>query len=116
VQYTHARIKSILRKAGETGAPVAFSSSLLPLEKSLLRLLEQYQDTVQQAGHEHNPSILANYIFNLAKTYNAFYAEHPVIRAESDEKRALRLQLCKQTAGTIKQAMGLLGIEVPERM
>jgi arginyl-tRNA synthetase len=116
IQYTHARIKSILRKVGASENNPEITQPLLPLEKSLLLLLEQYRDTVQQAAMEHNPSIIANYIFNLAKTYNTFYAEHPVMRAESDEKRYLRLQLCARTADVIANAMHLLGIEVPERM
>lgn len=116
IQYTHARIKSILRKAGYMQPAVTFTNPLLPLEKTLLLLLEQYHTAIQQAAQEHNPSVLANYTFNLAKTYNAFYAEHPVMRAESEEKKRLRLQLCNQTAETIKQAMRLLGIQVPERM
>jgi arginyl-tRNA synthetase len=116
IQYTHARIRSILRKAGAMESMAPFTQPLLPLEKTVLLLLEQYSLTLQQAALEHNPSLLANYIFTLAKTYNTFYVEHPVMRAESEEKRALRLQLCLQTAETIKHAMGLLGIEVPERM
>jgi arginyl-tRNA synthetase len=116
IQYTHARIRSILRKAGAAESTVTFSQPLQPLEKTLLLSLEQYSLALQQAAQEHNPSLLANYIFTLAKTFNTFYAEHPVMRAESEEKRALRLQLCRQTAQTIKHAMGLLGIAVPERM
>lgn len=116
VQYTHARIKSILRKAGSFDSSAPITQPLLPLEKSLLQLLEQYRDMLQQAALEHSPSLVANYVFNLAKTYNTFYAEHSVMRAESEEKRALRLQLCASTAATIKHAMGLLGIQVPERM
>jgi arginyl-tRNA synthetase len=105
-----------LRKAGTIECTAPFTQPLLPLEKTVLLLLEQYSLTLQQAALERNPSLLANYIFTLARTYNTFYAEHPVMRAESEEKRALRLQLCLQTAETIKHAMGLLGIEVPERM
>lgn len=116
IQYTHARIKSILRKSGAWGPAIAFTQPLLPLEKALLLLLEQYNLTIQQAALEHNPSLLANYVFNLAKTYNTFYAEHPVMRAESEEKKVLRLQICQLTAQTISHAMNLLGIQVPERM
>jgi arginyl-tRNA synthetase len=116
IQYTHARIKSILRKSGETEKVNSFSEPLLPLEKSLLLLLEQFTLTIQQAAQEHNPSLVANYIFSVAKTYNAFYAEHPVMRAETPEKRGLRLQLCARTAEVIAKAMHLLGIQVPDRM
>jgi arginyl-tRNA synthetase len=116
IQYTHARIKSILRKAGTFENNTAFTQPLLSLEKTLLVLLEQYQTTIQQAALEHNPSLLANYTFNLAKAYNSFNTEHHVLRAETEEKKALRLQLCQRTAETIRYAMQLLGIQVPERM
>jgi len=116
IQYTYARIKSILRKAGAAEANASISQGLLPLEKSLLLLLENYPDTVRQAALEYSPALVANFAFNLAKTYNTFYAEHPVMRAESEEKRVLRLQLCARTADTIAHAMNLLGIQVPERM
>jgi len=116
VQYTHARIRSILRKAGAFDISSTITQPLLPLEKKLLLLLEQYRDTLQQAATDHSPSLLCNYSFNLAKTYNAFYAEHSVMRAESEEKRALRLRLCLRTADVIAHAMSLLGIQVPERM
>ena len=116
IQYTHARIKSILRKAGPFEPGATYMQPLLPLEKTLLLLLEQYSATIQQAAQEHDPSLLANYIFSVAKTYNSFNTEHHVLRAESEEKRTLRLQLCRHTAETIKHAMSLLGIQVPERM
>jgi arginyl-tRNA synthetase len=115
VQYTHARIKSILRKAG--GAPgYSSSGSLLKLEKDLLVLLEQYSTVVEDAAKEFNPASLAGYAFNVAKTFNSFYTEHSVMNAESEEKKLLRLKICERTAETIKYAMSLLGIRVPERM
>jgi arginyl-tRNA synthetase len=116
IQYTHARIKSILRKSGVAEPVPSFTEPLLPLEKAMLLLLEQFTLTIQQAAQEHNPSLLANYIFTVAKTYNTFYAEHPVMRAETSEKKSLRLQLCARTAEVIAKAMHLLGIQVPERM
>jgi arginyl-tRNA synthetase len=115
IQYTHARIRSILRKAGEIpGTPG--SSSLLPLEKQLLVAIEQYRTIIEQAGADHNPSLIAIYIYNLAKTYNSFYTEHSVTNAESEEKKVLRLRLSLFTANVIKSGMKLLGINVPERM
>ncbi len=121
VQYTHARIKSILRKeAGETGHALSVEEpgvgSLLKLEKDLIVKLEQYTTIVQQAAIEHNPSVLAIYVFELAKTFNTFYTEHSVMNAESDEKKQLRLKIAAMTANVISSAMGLLGIKVPERM
>jgi arginyl-tRNA synthetase len=116
VQYTHARIKSVLRKqsAGDE-APVAYNG-LLKLEKDLIILLEQYPVILEQAAAEHNPSIIAIYVFNLAKLFNTFYTEHSVLNAESEEKKQLRLQLSTMTANVIALGMGLLGIKVPERM
>lgn len=116
IQYTYARIKSILRKAGLSSNSMAITQPLLPLEKTLLLLLEQYSNIIQQAAAELNPAVVANYIFLVAQTYNSFYAAHPVMRAESEEKKALRLRLCSLTAETVKHAMHLLGISVPERM
>jgi len=117
IQYTHARIKSIIRKANEESLQFTVGSwQLLKLEKELLILLEQYPVILQQAAQEHNPSVIAIYIFTVAKTYNSFYTEHSVLNAESEEKKNFRLQLCQLTADIIKKSMELLGIRVPERM
>jgi len=122
VQYTHARIKSILRKEkadptyGIANAAETSIRTLLPLEKELIILLEQFQTMLEQAAEEHNPSVVATYIFTVAKTYNTFYAEHSVINAESVDKKQLRLQLSEMTANIIASATHLLGIKVPERM
>jgi arginyl-tRNA synthetase len=86
------------------------------LEKNLIVKLEQYPTIVDQAAIEHNPSVLAIYVFELAKTFNTFYTEHSVMNAESDEKKQLRLKISEMTANVISSAMGLLGIKVPERM
>lgn len=115
VQYTHARIKSILRSEPISGADFEITD-LLPLEKELLVLLEQYTTIVQQAAAEHNPSLLAIYAFNVAKLFNSFYAAHSVRSAETEEKKNLRLKICSLTANTIAASMALLGIKVPERM
>ena len=115
VQYTHARIKSILRKQA-TSNELRVPSPLLKLEKELIILLEQYPTTIEQAVVEHNPSIIAIYIFNVAKLFNSFYTEHSVMKAESEEKKQLRLQIAAMTANVISSGMSLLGIKVPERM
>jgi arginyl-tRNA synthetase len=115
VQYTHARIKSILRKE-KAGSKYSPALDLLPLEKKLIVLLEQYPSIVEQAANEYNPSVIAIHAFNLAKEFNTFYTEHSVMNAESPEKKQLRLQLCEMTANTIASSMHLLGIRVPERM
>ncbi len=117
IQYTHARIKSILRKSLTQNTPsVNSQSSLLPLEKALAIHLEMFPSVLQDAAIEHDPSKVAIYVFNLAKTFNSFYTEHSIANAETEEKKILRLQLSQITAEVIKTAMGVLGIQVPERM
>ena len=116
VQYTHARIKSIIRKAQGTRSKEQVGNSLLKLEKELIISLEQYPTIIEQAVVEHNPSVIAIYVFNLAKSFNTFYTEHSVMNAESEEKKQLRLQLSQMTANVIASGMSLLGIKVPERM
>jgi arginyl-tRNA synthetase len=90
--------------------------TLLPLEKELIITLEKYVSVLQQACMEMNPSLIANYVFSIAKIFNSFYSEHSVSRAESETKKQLRLRICVMTAGVIQSAMKLLGIKVPERM
>lgn len=115
IQYTHARIKSILRNeapADDAGEP----GPLLPLEKELIILLEQFHTQVQQAAAEHNPSLLAIYAFGVSKLFNSFYTAHSVRNAENPQKKSLRLKICTLAAATIAASMALLGIRVPERM
>lgn len=114
VQYTHARIKSILRKEQPKGLKLL--PGLLPLEKEILVTLEQFPSVVREAATEHDPSKIAMYAFNLAKTFNSFYTDHSVANAETEGKKELRLQMVVLTARVIKTAMELLGIAVPERM
>lgn len=116
IQYTHARIKSILRKQPGAQGQEPGKGSLLKLEKDLIISLEQYPTIIEQACKEHNPSVIAIYVFNLAKSFNTFYTEHSVMNAESGEKKLLRLQLAEMTANVIASGMRLLGIRVPERM
>lgn len=114
IQYTYARIKSILRK--ETTERKPFTGGLLPLEKQVLYVLEQFPSIIKDAAQELNPSVIANYLFLLAKTYNSFYTEHSVANAENIEKKNLRLHLSSMTSVVLKNGMQLLGINVPERM
>jgi len=122
IQYTHARIKSILRKIQDTGYTIQdvgdseYSGSILPLEKTLITWLEQLPAIIEESATEHDPSKLAIYIFNLAKTFNSFYTEHSIANAENDGKKQLRLKMAQLTAHVIWKAMSLLGIRVPERM
>ena len=116
VQYAHARIKSILRKESIGEYSESKKTALLPLEKELLISLEKYSSLLQQACTEMNPSLVANYVFSIAKIFNSFYSEHSIGRAESEYKKQLRLRICVMTAHIIQSGMGLLGIRVPERM
>ncbi len=115
VQYTYARIKSILRKEANALTNTS-TSNLLPLEKAVIVYLEQYAAVLEKAASEYNPSEIAIYIFNLAKAFNSFYTEHSIANAENDDKKALRLQLAIMTSNVLKSGMQLLGIRVPERM
>jgi arginyl-tRNA synthetase len=116
VQYTHARIKSILRKEPFINQEPLVETNFLKLEKEVIVLLEQYPGAIEQACFEHNPSVIAMYVFNLAKTFNSFYVEHSIANAENTDKKQLRLQLAVMTANALKSGMELLGIRVPERM
>jgi arginyl-tRNA synthetase len=114
IQYTHARIKSILRK---TGTAVAFTTSeLLPLEKALAIELSNFPAVINEAAETLDPSKVAIYTFNLAKLFNSFYAELSIANAESEEKKQLRIKLSILTAATLQKGMRALGIEVPEQM
>ena len=114
IQYTHARTKSILRK--DQPKNLSLTGGLLALEKNVIMELEKYPSILEEAAHEMNPSVIANYVFKVAQVFNTFVTELRVLNAESEEKKELRLQLSMMTVNVIKSAMGLLGIRVPERM
>jgi arginyl-tRNA synthetase len=120
IQYTHARIKSVLRKAAEQGIeiPKKLDTSVLlsEKEKGLVQLLADFANIVKQAGEEYNISLIANYVYDLAKEYNQFYHDFPILREENTALRDFRLLLSKNIASIIQKGMSLLGIEVPERM
>jgi arginyl-tRNA synthetase len=119
IQYTYARIKSILRKLqtnNTSSAETIAHSKLYPLEKDLVLQLEIFPAIIEEAATEHDPSKLAIYIFNIAKTFNSFYSEHSIANAETDDKKQLRLQAAELTALVLKRGMQLLGIHLPERM
>lgn len=115
IQYTYARLKSILRKESPS-KPIVSDTGLLKLEKELLLLLEQYSSIIHEAATALSPALIANYVYAVAKTCNSFYTEHKVLKAENETKKQLRLRLCERTATVIQHAMQLLGIKVPERM
>lgn len=120
IQYTHARIKSVLAKAVNAGYQVKgiihpdFVSNSKELE--LIQLLSQFPEIVQVAAQSHNPALIANYAYELAKEYNQFYHDHTILKEQNEGTRLLRLSLSEQVANVIKRGMWLLGIEVPERM
>jgi arginyl-tRNA synthetase len=120
IQYTHARIQLILRKANEQGiaTPEKLENSVVLSEKEeeLVQLLSEFAVVVQQAGSEYNVSLIANFVFELAKEYNQFYHDYPILREENYALRDFRLMLSKNVARTIKKGMSLFGIDVPERM
>lgn len=121
IQYTHARIKSVLRKAEETGVAGARLQRVPHLsindnERTLIQLLDQFPETIKLAGDEYSPAVVANYTYELAKEYNTFYHECPILIEKDENVKALRLTISALTAQVISSAMQLLGVSVPHRM
>ncbi|MDR2815869.1 MAG: arginine--tRNA ligase, partial [Proteiniphilum sp.] len=120
IQYTHARIRSVLRKAEEQGISVPKKlEGSIPLsekEEGLVQLLAEFDPVVKQAGAGYNVSLIGNYIYELAKEFNQFYHDFSILREENAALRGFRLTLSKNIALTVKKGMKLFGIEVPERM
>ena len=118
IQYTHARICSVLRKAAEAGIdysePVRASS--LPEERELVKMLTEYPSVVKAAGENFAPSLIAAYVYELAKQFNGYYHDHSILKEEQADVRCMRLRLAQQVARVIRLGMTLLGIDVPERM
>ncbi len=120
IQYTYARIMSVLRKAGEgnINIPDKFNPSvkLEPKEKSILKYIYDFPEIVRDAGENYNPAVIANFTYELVKEYNQFYHDFSILKAQDEELRDFRLVLSQITAKVIKSASDLLGIELPERM
>ncbi len=119
IQYTHARIKSVLRKAEEMGIAIKSVDDTLKIsekESSLVQLLATYPDVVKQAGDEFSPAVIANYAYDLVKEYNQFYHDFSILKETDEALRNFRLALSANVAKIVKSAMALLGIDVPERM
>ena len=118
LQYTHARIRSLLRKAADNGIDYSETTEMAlgKAEKLLIKAIYEFQEVVQTAGSSMSPALIANYAFDLAKEFNRFYQETPIFKEEDCGKRNLRLQISELTALVIKNAMALLGIRVPEKM
>lgn len=115
VQYTYARIQSILRKA-DFDYSSSVSVELHEKEKELIKQLEQYPEVIQQAASNYSPAVIANYTYDLVKEFNSFYQNVSILGEENQDKKIFRVQLSKKVADTIKSAFKLLGIQVPERM
>lgn len=115
IQYTHARIKSILRKAGSFSNEVP-DIDLHTKERDLLKLIYEFQQVITDAGNNYSPAIIANYVYDLAKEFNQFYHECQIIKEENKQIKLFRLQLIQLIAQIIKAAMELLGAKVPEQM
>lgn len=120
IQYTHARIQSVLRKAAEQNIQLPQSlSANLPLsvkEENLVQSVAEYAAIVKQAGDEYNPALIANYVYELVKEYNQFYHDHSILKEENEDLKIFRLILSVNVAKVVKSGMSLLGIEVPDRM
>lgn len=120
IQYTYARICSVFRKAEEQGIEYlsvkADINNLMPKEKSLLKLAYDFPHVVADSASDYNPAIIANYIYDLVKEFNQFYHDHSILKEEDERRKIFRLQLSHIVGDIIKNGMGLLGIEVPERM
>ena len=118
IQYTHARIRSIMRKADEAGidASTYVNATLLPEEVELVKALAEYPAVVRTAGEQFAPSVIAAYTYDLAKQFNGYYHDHSILKEENEAVRSLRLKLAAEVARVIRSAMSLLGINVPERM
>jgi arginyl-tRNA synthetase len=120
IQYTYARIRSILRKANESGITIPETllnvTGISEKEIGLIQMLSEFPNVVKQAGNDYNPSCIANYCYELVKEYNQFYHDFSILREEDESKKMFRLVLSESVSKVIRTGMGLLGIEVPERM
>lgn len=116
IQYTYARIQSILRKSNFDWSTTISQLELHEKEKELLKQIELYPEVIQNAAQQHSPALIANYTYDLVKEYNSFYQSVSILGEENFTKKIFRVQLSKKVSDTIKSAFSLLGIEVPERM
>lgn len=116
IQYTYARIQSILRKAGSRGDISVADYQLHPKEKAVIKMLQLFPEIIQQAADNFSPAIVANYTYELVKEFNSFYQNVSILAADSDVEKEFRVQLASGVSEVIKSAFSLLGIHVPERM
>jgi arginyl-tRNA synthetase len=116
IQYTHARIKSILNKYGNAVPEVDTEQAILTQEKQIIQQLLLYPAMIDQSANEHNPAVIANYVYDLVKLFNHFYQTTPILKVDDEKVLAFRIALSQMVANVIKSGMGLLGIDVPEQM
>jgi len=116
IQYTYARIQSILRKANLKDGGSGNTTSLHPKEKELIKQIQLFPEVVQNAADNYSPALIANYTYDLVKEFNSFYQNVSILGADNENEKAFRVQLSHVVANTIKNSFGLLGIQVPERM
>ena len=117
IQYTYARIRSIMRKAADLeDVEGELTAELSQKEIDLIQKMSDYASAVEQAGKDYSPSGIANYCYELTKEFNQFYHDFSILKEEDAQKRAVRLRIAANVAKVISNGMALLGIEVPERM
>ena len=116
IQYTYARIQSVLRRAQEQAATLTVKPVPSEKEVTLIQKIADFPSVVEDAGRNYSPAVIANYCYDLAKEYNQFYHDYPILKEEDENVRAMRLLLSSVTARTLKSAVALLGIEMPNRM
>ena len=120
IQYTYARIQSVLRKAAKAGIYIPEQLhpgiELSTKEEGLIQMLADFAGVVKQAGEDYSPSVIANYCYDLVKEYNQFYHDYSILREENADVKVFRLALSREVGKVVRLGMGLLGIEVPERM
>tara|TARA_R110002020_G_scaffold96404_3_gene230867 strand:- start:5341 stop:7125 length:1785 start_codon:yes stop_codon:yes gene_type:complete len=120
IQYTYARIQSILRKAAAVGisaVEISFDElEMHPKEKELIKIIQQFPETIQLAAENYSPALIANYTYDLVKEFNSFYQNVPILATDNEVEKAFRVKLSKAVGEVIKSAFSLLGIDVPERM
>ena len=116
IQYTHARIRSIVRKAGQGSALAVEGCRLGDKERDVVKILHSLPETISQAAAAFSPAMVANYAYELAKAFNSFYQDTPILRESDENQKTFRIALCSCVANALKNTMNILGIEVPERM
>jgi arginyl-tRNA synthetase len=119
IQYTYARIRSVLRKAEDDKMLIPAlvpSVGLSVKERNLLKSLYLFPETIAEAGKNYSPAVIANYVYELAKDFNQFYHDHSILKEENVDVRNFRLMLSKKVSQVLESSLALMGIEVPERM